>query len=93
MMVVAFKDRVQRKNAVLRTRRQSLWSAASSRRFWQATCRRRFANGLLDSAEPLHAALHYRPVGNATKAVTSHRTPNASPRVSDLTDDNMENAE
>jgi len=58
-----------------RARAWFLWSAASSRRFAQATCRRRQPERAPFFAELLDAALSCRQGGTAEKAVTSHRTP------------------
>src|SRR6266545_3774216 len=58
------------------TRRQ-LWSARTCPRFPQATCRRRTeAERPTFFLGPLNAALLWRQVAQAAKAVTSHRTPN-----------------
>ena len=57
-----------------------IWSAASSRRFGQATCRR-LTGKRGEYSKPLDAALPGRQAGQATKAVTSHRTPNLCVRA------------
>ena len=59
---------------------QRLWSAGTCPRFEQATCRRQTGRGV-ELGEPLNAALLGRLVGQATKAVTSHRTPNPRART------------
>ena len=55
---------------------RALWSAVTCHRFRQATCRRVTERRVRLFHGPLDAALPARQVGQAIKAVTSHRTPN-----------------
>ena len=60
-----------------------IWSAPTCRRFRQAPCRGRL-RWRVGSPEPLDAALPGRQVGQAAKALTSHRTPNLCHRACEL---------